>query len=185
MDITLIDLNKLKIHLTKEDLKELPFELSENTSEDILRGILNDLLNIAKFETGFAPKLSKLRVEIYPSRDDGYVIYFSVLNDCEKPDNGLEPVVFMFGTFDLLLDCIIKFKDLYMHRVYKSSLYKLEDTYRLIIYPLDYSDNRSRSFLSEYGELVGQGHFYAAFIEEHGHEIIKDNAIEKIAGVFK
>jgi negative regulator of genetic competence, sporulation and motility len=68
-------------------------------------------------------------------------------------------------------------------RIHKSSLYRVGDAYRLVIYPLDYADRLSVAFLSEYSEPIAEGDLAAAHTEEYGKELIRGNAIEVLASL--
>ena len=189
MEFSLAGPDKLKVLLSAQDLRELGLDYqSLNYSDEATRKILLDLLSQGRLRAGFLPKRSKLYIEIYPREEGGCVIYYTRLSGgevCLKGQfmPGPSPVAFAFEDAGALLDACAKTHALYRHRILCSALYLLGREYRLIIYPLDYNDNLSVVFLSEYGKLVGQGGILAAYIEEHGELIHEPNALEVLAEI--
>ena len=188
MHISLIHENKLKVILTAEDMAELDLDYEQmDYADPQTRKALMRILKEGKAQAGFSPHKTKLFIEVYPCDGGGCVLYFTNLYAAAKEGgscSGMDPVLFQFQDVDVLTQGACMVFDRYSHRIYKSSLYLLDGCYRLIVWPLDYSDRLSVYFLSEYGEKVGEGELLAAFTEEHGQELIRDNAIDILSKYF-
>lgn len=186
MEITRIHETKLKVVLTAEDMENLSLDYDDmDYAQPATREALLYLLEKGREETGFHPKKSKLVIEVYPCEGGGCVLYFMVADKTRNNErSGIRPAVFAFDTADDLIEGACRLFQQYGHRIYKSSLYRLDREYRLVVYPLDYTDRLSVYFLSEYARLVGEGELLAAFTEEHGQALVVDNAIDIIAQHF-
>ena len=189
MDFSLSGPDKLKITLTPEDLAALNISYERLDYKDAhTREILIGLLSQGSAAAGFLPQKSKLYIEIYPRGAGGCVIYYTRLTSGERLSQskfipGPCPAAFAFEDTGILLRACAQTHHLYRHRIFKSSLYALGNTYRLIVCPLDYNDKLSVSFLSEYGAPVGEGAVVAAYIEERGELICADFALGTLAKI--
>ena len=187
MKFVLVDSDKLKVSLTQKDLEEMGISYeSIDYSDENTRKALVSLLEKGRAQTGFNPRRAKLYIEVFPSQDGGCVIYYTRLQGGEvfaagRFVPGPSPVVFAFDSSEALIQACSGAKRRCIHRILRSRLYLLEKQYRLVIWSLDYSDNVSVLFLSEYGRPVGEGAVLAAFTEEHGKLLICENAIETLA----
>lgn len=187
MEFFLVDPDKLKVSLTRTDLEELGIDYqSLDYSDESTRDALVSLLEKGRALAGFNPRRAKLYIEVFPSRDGGCVIYYTRLQGGEffsagRFVPGPAPVVFAFDSPEELIRACAGAKERCIHRILRSRLYLLETQYRLVVWPLDYLDNLSVLFLSEYGRPVGEGAVLAAFIEEHGKLLVWENAIEAMA----
>lgn len=187
MKFRLIRYDKLKVQLSCLDMKNLSLSYADmDYSDEITREAMLLLLDKAKAATGFDASDSRLFIEVYPD-GEGCVIYFTAINT-DRPLTGLhregysvEPAVFEFDDIDILITAAAKLFKKLCHRIYKSSLYRYKDKYRLIVLPLDYLDRLSVGFLCEYGDKIGEGEVLAAFTEEHGEPLLVENAIDAIA----
>jgi negative regulator of genetic competence, sporulation and motility len=185
MVFVLIGGDKLKVCLTAQEVESMPVDFEDlDHPSPRTKKLLVEMLEQGKAETGFSPKGAKLFVEIYPDGEGGYVLYFTALNRQAGGKPGLKPVIFAFEDADVLCDGSARLYERYGHRVYKSSLYRYRGEFLLVVYPLDYSDRLSVYFISEYARKVGEGELLAAFIEEHGEEILRDAAIDTLAEYF-
>lgn len=190
MEFHLVHPDKLKVVLTKGDLEALEIDYQDmDYSDEATRSALLALLEQGRVQAGFRPRRAKLYIEVFPSEEGGCVIYYTRLTGGElypsgRYSPGPAPVVFAFPELDDLLEAAAKISGRYAHRIYKSSLYKMEDVYRLIVYPLDYADRLSIWFLCEFGRLVGEGIVLAAYTEEHGKLLADGDAIEKLAKIY-
>lgn len=188
MEFVLIGGEKLKITLSPEEVERLDIDLREPDYTDVeTKRLLLELLELGKLKTGFAPRGAKLFVEIHLNEEGGCVFTFTALSiQAGKPGSpaGVKPVIFAFEEADSLCEGAAGLQRRYSHRIYKSSLYRFREQYRLIVYPLDYADQLSLYFLGEYGRKTGEGAVAAAFIDEHGAALILDTAIETLADYF-
>lgn len=186
MEIQLISSDQLKISLTEMDLEKLgvTYDSLDYSDPQTKKAILS-LLMQAKKTTGFDPHHAKLYVEVYPEDEGGCTLFFTSVQKKPASHRSTDacpcgPVIFEFSNLDILVDASCKLFCQYGHRIYKSFLYRLDESYRLIIYPLDSVDNVTVGFLCEYGRMVGEGELLAAFVAEHGQCIIRDNAIDTL-----
>jgi negative regulator of genetic competence, sporulation and motility len=186
MDFHLIHPSKLKITLTADDMQamELCYERME-LSDPATRKALRLLLEQAGRAVHFQPRGAKLFIEVYSSEGESCVLYFTLLPESDKGRaSGVVPVLFQFDDLETVIQGAAGVLRRYGHRIYQSSLYRVGSEYRLVILPLDYADRLSEYFLAEYGRRIGEGDLAAAFTEEHGKELIKDNAIEVLAALL-
>jgi negative regulator of genetic competence, sporulation and motility len=173
--------DKLKISLSRQDMEELGLVYKNmDYSDRATRQALKLLLRRAGEETGFSPLGAKLFIEVYKNEGGGCDIYFTRLPSGKK----LAPALFEFKSADDLIECAKRASALYGHRIFKSSLYRLNGRYRLLVHCLDYSDNLSAYFLSEYGAKLCEDSICAAHTAEHGEELIADSALETLARFF-
>ena len=184
----LVGNDKLKIVLSPQDMQELSITFEAlDYANDQTKALILGLLTSAKLSTGFDPTDRKLLIEAYPEPAGGCTIYITALK--KPPGAGgtahkneiTDPAVFGFRDVDILIQATTKLFSQFCQRIYKSSLYRMNGEYRLIIYPLDRVDSLTVSFLSEYGRLIGNGYLLASYIEEHGDPIIEGNAIDVLS----
>lgn len=187
MEFLLVNNDKLKVSLTKEDLIKLEIDYkSIDYSNNNTREMLVEILEKGCIETEFNPRNNKLYIEVFPAQDDGCVIYYTRLQGMELFGRSTfasrpVPVIFSFECAETVIEACACAKSRCAHRILCSSLYLYKKQYRLIIWPLDYLDNLSIIFFSEYGKILGAGDVLTAYIGEHGRLIIQENAIEKLS----
>ena len=185
MDITLITADKLKIELSREDMEALSIEYENlDYSNEQTRSALIALLDKSRAEAGFNPRGAKLFIEVYPTESGGCVLYFTAMRRESHGRSVPAPVVFEFDDVETLISCCTKGFRQYGHRIFKSALFRFEDTYRLVLHPLDYNDMLSVYFFREYARLVGEGEVLAAFTEEHGLPLLSENALDTLSEYF-
>lgn len=178
MDYTLIHENKLKVILTAGEMQDLGLENDHMDYNDpVTRLALVSVLELSRTKARFNPRGARLFVEAYPCENGGCVLYFTCLHISGDGKPRVVPVVFEFEGPDELCSGAQHVHDRYAHRIHRSVLYRFGSCYRLIVYPLDYSDRLSVYFLSEYGRKIGDGELLAAYTAEHGEEIIAEDAI--------
>jgi negative regulator of genetic competence, sporulation and motility len=182
LEITPQSDEKLKISLNRQDMEDLGLVYKNmDYADKPTRQALMALLRRAGDETGFSPLGAKLFIEVYKNDVGGCDIYFTRVASPKR----IAPAIFEFESAGDLLDCAAKTYALYNHRIYSSSLYRLNGKYRLLVNCLDYSDKLSAYFLSEYGRKLSEDEISAAFTIEHGTELITDNALETLAKHFE
>lgn len=187
MEIGLIGGKKLKVSLSARELEGLSMSFEALARADgNTRSFLVKLLEEGKGRTGFSPRGAKLFVEIYPDNGGGAVVYFTAFHPPGAPGlpARIQPVIFAFESAEHLLEGAARLARQYGQRVYKSSLYRFRGEFRLILYPLDYSDGLSVYFLCEYARKVGEGPVLASYIDEHGTEIIRNDAIDTLSEIY-
>ena len=184
MDIQILTGRKVKVTLTREDMSSLNItydsldELTAQTRLAVLK-----ILAEAKRTACFQPKYNKLIVEAFPEEKGGCTLYITAIddNDSVPKVSPAGPVVFHFSDIQLLIEAASKLFSQYCHRIYKSSLYRIDDDYFLIIYPLDQAENVTTGFLQEYAKKTGEGEIYCAMLCEHGTAVMEENALEMIS----
>ena len=189
MEFSLAGPDKLKVVLTRDDLLSLKIRCGPlDYSDEHTREVLLRLLDRGRAEAGFNPRRSKLYIEAYPSAAGGCAIYYTRLVASEASAAGEFipgpiPAIYLFKSLEVLITACARLLPKYGHRIYKSSLYELRGSYRLVVWPLDYNDNLSRFFLLEYGRLIGEGSLLLAYAQEHGALLREGDAIEVLAGL--
>ena len=196
MEFILISESKLKIMITKNDLKEFDLcteDLDYSNSET--KRIFWDIIHRAKKSVGFVCDRSKLLVQLYSSRDGGCEMFVSRLDvqsadtedrsellslDCvscrdeyEDPDTD----AFAFDSLEWLLSVCRRLKDLDYTR--KSSVYLGDDgRFYLLLEGVDASSAKLNkyTFINEYGSLEST-ETVMHFIGEHGKTICEKDAI--------
>lgn len=190
MEFSLLGEDRLKVSLSPEELQELGVDYdSLDYQNPATRSILLQLLEQGRRSAGFYPRKAKLYIEVFPREDGGCVIYFTRLSTGELTAAGrflpgTAPEVYAFADHEVLIRACAGLQERYAHRVLHSALYLLEGGYRLVVHPLDYTDNLSSSFLGEYGRYVGRGAVLTAFCREHGTPLLEEDAIAVLAGLF-
>lgn len=189
LEFALLGPDKLKVSLSREDLRELGLDYRAlDYSDENTRKALVSLLDRGRAEAGFHPRRAKLYIEVFPNEQGGCVIYYTRLAAGELfPGGGYAPgcvpVVFAFADPNTLIAACAAAHPRCGHRILRSALYRLGEEYRLVIWPLDYADNLSVFFLSEYGVKIGAGAVLAAYCEEHGQPLAEENALETLAAL--
>lgn len=184
LDFTLVHENKLKAVLTAADMQELGLRYDDMDYNDAAtRTALVSVLDLARGKVRFNPRGAKLFIEACPCEGGGCVFYVTCLRE-GRGGPGVVPVVFEFDGAGELTACAEKTQERYAHRILHSRLYRFGGRYRLVVYPLDYSDRLSIYFLSEYGKMVAEGELAAAFTAEHGEELIAQDAIAVLSEHF-
>lgn len=183
-----VNKNKLRVQLSRQDLMD--FGVTYDTmdySDPATREMIREILYQARLEYDFHAADSRLLIEACPHEEGGCLLLFTAVPSLEKPmphSSQFGPVVYRFTDIDTVIEGSIRLFRLCCHRIYKSSLYRVENSYQMILYPLDRAGSRSSTLLAEYGEKTGEGPAAAALVEEHGTPIILNNAIDKLSYYF-
>ena len=160
-------------------------------SDSKTRLAILELLSRAQILTGFDGFSGKLFIEVYPDEVGGCVFYFTVLHTGERRKKQAaeistatfpEPLTFMFDNVDHLTDAATGLYKRGGHRIYRSSLYTMNDRYYLVIVPFHPADPIVQSILSEYAISSGKGSVGIPFLAEHGRLLAADCAIDQLAG---
>lgn len=193
MEIRIVSSQKIKVVLSQEDMRRmnLTYDTLEHNNPQVRLCILQ-VLKEARALTGFYFQDSRVLIETFPNPEElgGCILYISSIP--EKEGLGIErlpaaelspvePVVFRFQELEVLIAAAGKLFSQYCHRIYKSSLCRVQEEYFLIIYPLDQAESLTVRFLQEYGQLVGKGEIYFALAREHGRLLMENDALETIS----
>ena len=203
MKIERIATNKIKVTLSLDDLKtwNLSFEsLSGNSPE--AQDLFWDLIRQAEVETGFFADGSQLVVEAAPTRNEGFVMIITKLEDPEdnpfqkymrprvkkdaKPKKRSRalamPLVFEFDSFEnMTLAC-----ENSAHRfVGGSSLFKHNGKFYMVCSILDEFIAEDISMvMSEFASAVRNGPVFAGVLAEYGQALIAENAVGTVSKHF-
>lgn len=186
MEIQKLEMGRVRIALTAQELAEM--DLTYDTIDcgaPETQALICALLAAAHVETGFDPA-SRLLAEFYPD-EQGCVV---VLSDADAPVTDrpsrqiVSPVIYAFEEIDTLIAGAVGLFARCSHRVRKSSLYAVEQGWRLTLYPLDTVENITLGFMDEYAPRCGEGETAAAALAEHATMLIEDNAVDLIASYF-
>ncbi len=172
---------RLVVVLNTADLEDLHLtyeELCHPTCATLC--ILQELLEIGSMRTGFCPENGSLELFIAP-QENGCRISFYLLEPMHISYAPVEPVVFAFEDVYALLKAAAGLFNLHSHRIFKSSLYRMETGYRLLVRTLDSPAGPVTAQLAQYGRHSGQGELAAAYLEEHATNLIEGNAIDVLA----
>lgn len=185
MKIEKLDNLRLIVSLTDEDMKAFKIDNQEfNWPDSHSKSAINDLLSIAKEETGFFSINNKLMIEFFP-KSIGCVILFTLLGKSIKKrriykiKGSGEPFIYCFKDLEDLL-CALKQLVLFPNHISESYVIHYNKKYFMILYTKIGLIPASSIILSEYGNLYGYGKIKAARVLEFGKVIVKGDAIRKI-----
>lgn len=183
----LVSPDRLKVVLTAQDVQQVGIDWeSQDTSEvKKLRRYLLGVLAQAQShtDTSFLLLGDRLLIEIYPEDDGGATVYF-VMEQKEAYASICEPVIFSFDDAEALIRGSLQLFSLHGHRLLQSSLYRFEQSWQLIIRPMDGQNGPAVNLLSEYGQRAEGGSVLSAIIEEHCKPIIREHAIDMLSYYF-
>lgn len=191
MEFKQINTRCLQIELTKEDLQtmDLTYETIDYQKAQT-RALILSLLETARMTTDFQPD-TRVFIEVYPNEEGGCTIYFSDIDEDEKEPKRwrvrrrvTSPVVYAFDDIDILISGSVKLFHRCSHRIRKSALYRIGESWRLVIYPLDVLENITLSFLDEYAPRCGEGELAAVWLEEHAEKVLTENAVDLLSAYF-
>lgn len=208
MKIEKISDNKIKVTISFNDLEKRNIDLSSlNYNSPETQELFWDMIEQAEMELGFTTSDAQLCIEAVPDADEGFVILITKMyEECEfesihkyiknrfkKTDLRVKKktkkvcsaiVIYAFDDFEDL--CLLS-KRLFNIYSGESTLYKLENTYYLLLTKNSWSVDNLDTFdlvLSEYGQKVKNTNFYEGYLNEHGVKIIDYAAIESIVNYF-
>lgn len=196
MDIVFINKNKIKVILYEEDIDMLGITTSLiDCDDDVIKNTLDYVLDKISEDTGVDTKDSKIFVEVYRNIDDTISIYFTRLDrdvfyepepkKRYKIKQGLfSPFVAEFKDINEMIKCCVALYKNYCHRIRKSSVYKLDNKFYIILMPLDNNDVNITGLLEEFMCRPFRGEILSAYINEHGMPIIKKDAVDTINTYF-
>jgi len=175
-----IDNKRLNIYLTKQDLQK------ENVSiEDIVDGSPESVIKIRKIFSvvsglaDFAIQDVGLNIVLMPIVDGDLLISACVERNQSDFTNFKE--VFVYKDFEDLLGAVIKggIKDTVV-----SSLYIISTRYYLVIEASEDMKSECKCLVENFLEFGQRSDLGDKYISEHGKNVIKNNAIEKLNEYF-
>ncbi|MBE6903412.1 MAG: adaptor protein MecA [Ruminococcaceae bacterium] len=152
MKLQLLDKNRLKVILEKDDLSYYDLSFATIDCKDRhTKEVFYSVIEQAKIQTGFNPKDKRLLIEAYPEDNGNILLYFTKIVS-EK--NESTELVYEFAQIDDILDSFKIFKKSFI-RTFDFNIYKLKDKY-FLSFIADTDDNASLSSmmleLNEYGK---------------------------------
>jgi adapter protein MecA 1/2 len=208
MKIERINDKEIKVTISLNDLEERNIDLSSlNYNSPAAQELFWDMMEQAEIEFGFSSSDSQLCIEAIPDSDEGFVVTISkvdedgdfesiqkyIKNKFKKNDLRVKKknrkiystiMIYSFNEFEDLCALSKKISPMYSG---ESSLFKLKDTYYLILTRSNFTISNSKMFdvfLSEYGRRISNIGFYEGYLSEYGTKIIEFNAIEVLNNYF-
>jgi adapter protein MecA 1/2 len=208
MKIERINDNEIKVTISQNDLDERNIDLgSLNYNSPAAQELFWDMMEQAEIEFGFTSSDSQLCIEAIPDSIEGFVVTISkvdedgdfesiqkyIKNKFKKNDLRVKKknrkifstiMIYSFKEFEDLCALSKKINPMYSG---ESSLFKLKDTYYLILTRSSFTISNSKMFdvlLGEYGSKVSNIGFYEGYLNEYGSKIIEFNAIEILNNYF-
>ena len=185
MELILINNQKLKIMLSKDDMRDYDISCdSVDYSNTETRRAFWSILDEAKHRTGFDAASARIYIQLYPSKSGGCELYVTKLSSSPtescpvRPPQGRELAFGFEGIGPLLRVCrrlaLIGFSggaSAFRDEMNRACLFLsgVDDTF------LD-----RLSFIGEFGEELDPSDLHA-YIDEHGSCICSDNAVELLA----
>jgi len=208
MKIEKINDNKIKVTITLSDLQERNIDFETlNYNSPATQELFWDMMEQAELQFGFNTSESQLAIEASPDENDGFVIFITKLEDdgdfesiqkyiknkfrrsdlrvkkkCHKLCSSI--VIYAFENIDHLVGLCGTLKNIYSGN---STLYKLKNTYYMILTKNTYSVSNLRYFeslLNEYGKKVSNTTYYEGYLAEYAQKIIESNAVEVLSSYF-
>lgn len=186
MELILINETKLKIMLTREDMKryELDCDGADYDNTETRRAFWS-ILDEAKHRTGFDAARDRVFIQLYPSREGGCEMFVTKIGllgaggqNCDKsvPDE----VAYGFDSLDQLLCCC---RMLGGENRNASAYAGERGDWYLLISPSDEAERRELCcILSEFG-TAAEAEWLRMYISEHGRQIFGDKAISKLSAL--
>ncbi|HHX17610.1 MAG TPA: adaptor protein MecA [Clostridium sp.] len=208
MKIEKINENKIKVTISFNDLEERNIDLNSlNYNSPETQELFWDMMEQAEIQLGFTASDAQLCIEAVPDADEGFVILITkmdeenefesihkyIKNRFRKTDLRVKKktkkvcstiVIYAFDDFENLCVLCKNLFDIYSG---ESTLYKLKNTYYLLLTKNSWSVDNLNAFdliLNEYGQKVKNTNFYEGYLNEHAVKVIDCAAIETIVNYF-
>ena len=208
MKIEKINDNIIKVTISLNDLEERNIDLNSlNYNSLATQELFWDMMEQVEMQFGFTASDSQLVFEASPNSDEGFIVTITKVDDdgdfesiqkyiknrlktsdlkIKKKNRKIYStiIIYSFNSFEDLCILCKKINPIYSG---SSSLYKLKDTYYLILTKSSLTVSNTRFFenlLSEYGKKMPNTLFYEGYLNEYGMKIIEGNAVEIINRYF-
>ena len=179
--MTVLQIGEDKLKITLSDIEVLgcfgDYERlysMNNSIKTILKALLREIIA----DYGFKNKNPKIIAEIKAKKHSGCEITLSSVQNCKRPHI---KTVFEFRDFEEVIGGVLRlFRGPY-NSTLKSSLYKLDNKFRLII-----NSNRTPEdffIMNEFCRIINSP-TAAAYTEEYGKPLIKTRAIQTLGNLF-
>lgn len=200
MELILINADKMKIVLTKNDMEQygihIDFQLfTLGRAGSVIREAFSDVLDEVKYETGFDALGAHSIIQVYPARDGGCELYITKFDrggddtvneaartekreSCARAKKTMVHSVFAFDSPIDLIDACTMLASTY--NGCGSRLYRSDDRYYLM---LEHESPAAAppifTRLCDFGYEVTD-RYLEAYLEEHGSCLIESSVIEKL-----
>jgi adapter protein MecA 1/2 len=208
MKIEKINENEIKVTISLIDLEERNIDLGAlNYNTPAAQELFWDMMEQAEVECGFNSSDAQLCIEAIPDSQEGFVVTISKIDEegdfesiqkyiksrFKKADLRVKKknrkifstiMIYSFNEFEDLCALSKKLSPMYSG---DSSLYKLKETYYLILTRSNFTISNSKMFdvfLSEYGSKVLNTAFFEGYLNEYATKTIELNAIEVLNNYF-
>lgn len=181
MTVSQISENQIKVILTNTEVLGC-FGAYERlyTMSDSIKSALNALVREIIADYGFIHKNCKVLARIKARKHIGCEITLSAVK--RRSQQYETPLTFEFGGCEELTQGILRLYSIRENRRLKSSLYRLNDNFRLIII----ANKTLEHFfmMNEFCRRISDCEAVAEYTKEYGKLIIENNAIEKYGSAF-
>lgn len=209
MKIEKVSENKIKVTISMDDLHSRNLDLKAlNYDSPAAQELFLDMMEQAEQELGFSTSDSQLMIEAMPGSEDNFIITISKLDeesDFESMQKYIKDkyrkkdlrakgrnrkicsamLIYSFSSFDDVVELAKR-----IHPSYggDSTLYKLKETYYLMLTKSNVTQSSSRMFDAVMGEYGGRKiinpNFYEGYLSEYGVQLMDGNAIEDLNRYF-
>lgn len=172
----------LRIWLTDQDMAQLgvTFEQMDENDPHTRSALTRLLLSVG---TGM-PVNGDMVIEALPL-DGGCLLLITPMGKrhSARPKTANGPYIYTVADAERLLALAQCCKSS-QNKMPVSSLYQLDNTYRLILYPDISTKDTDRRFFEEYADEMTEGEAAAAFIGEHGKVLAVSDALERLCAAL-
>lgn len=190
MTIERVDDKRLIISLSEEDMKIFDITFKKfDWSNDFSKNLINQLLALAKEETGFSTENKKMMIDLLP-QNGGCIIFVTTISKVTKEKRKIYkikksrgPFIFVFKNIENVINAIDKIRNISIMD-FKNKLVEYENCYFLILCPCVCLPTQLKSIFNEYGKLCGEGLIKNSIITEWGNTVIPENAMKVIYQYF-
>lgn len=176
MKIESLGCGRLKIWMSERDMNRWGLRFERMDAQDTAtRAAITKMLTVAR-QRDYPSAAEDLTVEAVPV-EGGCVFLFTPRRP--RPLFRMPPVqIYTISSADTLLrlgDALRRQSPLPL-----SSLYRMGEEYRLLVYPALFPSALDRRLLAEYTDWAGEGAAAAAWVEEHGTPVAVGNALSAL-----
>ncbi|MCI8650381.1 MAG: hypothetical protein HFG20_09720 [Anaerotruncus sp.] len=166
---------QLQIALSPAELHRLELEqLGERPPK--LQLFLQLLLEQSGFTSG-----TQLAVQLYPREDGGCVLFMRPLQPPMVPQL---PLIWKLDDIDQLITGTVHTFGRSAHRLRRSDLYRMQDGWRLALWPFCAEDPLIAPLWDEYAIRCQGGELAAAWLAEHGKRVASGDALGLVYAYF-
>lgn len=202
MKIEKVSESIIKITISMDDLEERNIDLETfNYNSPAVQKLFWDMMEQAELQFGVSTQESQLCIEADSDLDDGFIVTITRIDE----DGDFESIhkyiknrfkknelkskrrtqkllsTLLLYSFDDLDDVCSLSRNICSVYTGESTLYKLHNTYYLLLAGVNTSDPRTKHLdviLGEYGSRVTNVNFFEGYLNEYGEKIIDEDAVK-------